>query len=99
MRAQHAGIQLEDTPSQVRTELAEGSPGTRSKARAQMRAIQKGRVQRVTRAEQVGTARAAGLRAKETQRMASKRGEPNSGRRVYVCGKCGEPKKGHVCKG
>lgn len=99
MRAQHVGIQLEDTPSQVRTELAEGSPGTRSKARAQMRAIQKGRVQRVTRAEQVGTARAAGLRAKETQRMASKRGEPNSGRRVYVCGKCGEPKKGHVCKG
>ena len=100
-RAQRAGIQLEETPPAVRRDLAEGGPVTRAKATAQMRGIQKSRVQRVTRAEQSGTVAAAILKAKNTQSKAAKRaGEPvgMGGRRVYRCAKCGEPKKGHRCK-
>ena len=97
-RAERAGIQLEETPPAVRRDIAEGGPATRAKANAQMRAIQKSRVQRVTRAEQSGTVAAALLKAKNMQRMAAVRGESSSGRRVYRCQKCGEPKKGHVCK-
>ena len=96
-RAQRAGIQLEDTPADVRAQIVEGSPGTSTRARAQLRAIQKQRVQRVSRAEQVGTAQAAVLRAKEMQRMGAKRGESSGGKRVYTCKRCGQPKKGHVC--
>ena len=101
-RAQRAGVQLEETPPAVRRDLAEGGPATRVKAKAQMRAIQKGRVQRVTRAEQSGTVSAVLCRANDAQRKATKRAsEPSKAsgsRRVYMCQKCGEPKKGHVCK-
>ena len=101
-RAQRAGIQLEETPPAVRRDITEGGPVTRAKAKAQMRAIQKGRVQRVMRAEQAGTVSAALFRANDTERKATKRAsEPSTAsgsRRVYTCKKCGEPKKGHVCK-
>jgi ankyrin repeat protein len=98
-RAQRAGVELEDTPPAVRRDLAEGGPATRARAKADLRAIQKGRVQRVARAEQAGTVRAALVRAKETQRMATARAsEPSGSRRVYKCAKCGQPKKGHVCR-
>ena len=100
-RAQLAGVQLEETPPAVRRDIAEGGPVTRAKAKAEMRAIQKARVQRVTRAEQAGTVRAALFRANDTQRKAAKRAsEPSKvtgTRRAYMCKKCGEPKKGHVC--
>lgn len=100
-RAQRAGVQLEETPPAVRRDIAEGGPVTRAKAKAEMRAIQKARVQRVTRAEQAGTVSAALFRANDAQRKATKRAsEPqvSGSRRVYTCNKCGEPKKGHVCK-
>ena len=96
-RAQRAGIQLEETPPAVRRDIAEGGPATRAKAKAQMRAIQKSRVQRVTRAEQSGTVIAALLTAKNTRSKATKRAASGD-RRVYRCAKCGEPKKGHVCR-
>ena len=96
------GIQLEETPPAVRRDISQGGPNTRAKAKAQMRAIQKSRVQRVTRAEQSGKVIAALLTAENTQSKAAKRaavGESGTGsRRVYRCAKCGEPKKGHVCK-
>ena len=97
-RAQRAGIQLEETPPAVRRDIAEGGPATRAKAKAQMRAIQKSRVQRVTRAEQSGTVIAALLTAKNTQSKSAKRAGASGDRRVYRCAKCGEPKKGHVCR-
>ena len=96
-RAQRAGIQLEETPPAVRRDIAEGGPATCAKAKAQMRAIQKSRVQRVTRAEQSGTVIAALLTAKNTQSKVTKRAASGD-RRVYRCAKCGEPKKGHVCR-
>eukprot|EP00310_Coccolithus_braarudii_P004553 CAMPEP_0183359930 /NCGR_PEP_ID=MMETSP0164_2-20130417/53763_1 /TAXON_ID=221442 /ORGANISM="Coccolithus pelagicus ssp braarudi, Strain PLY182g" /LENGTH=160 /DNA_ID=CAMNT_0025534159 /DNA_START=73 /DNA_END=555 /DNA_ORIENTATION=+ len=71
-RAQRAGIQLEKTPPAVRREIVEGGPATRAKAKAQMRAIQKSRVQRVTRPEQFGTVIAALFTAKNTQSNATK---------------------------
>ena len=101
-RAERAGIQLDETPPAVRRDIAEGGPVTRAKAKAEMRAVQKSRVQRVTRAEQAGTVSAALFRAKDVQRQATKRAsEPSKAsgsRRVYTCKKCGEPKKGHVCQ-
>jgi hypothetical protein len=101
-RAQRAGVQLEETPPAVRRDLAEGGPATRTRAQADLRAIQKSRVQRVSRAEQASTVGAALMRSRETQRMAEKRAsEPrqtSGSRKVYTCKTCGLPKKGHVCK-
>ena len=98
-RAQRAGIQLDETPPAVRKDIAEGGPATHERAKFQMRAIQKSRVQRVTRAEQTGTVRAALYRAQDAQRQVAKRTNVSGAgsRRVYTCKRCGEPKKGHVC--
>ena len=98
-RAQRVGLQLEETPPAVHRDLAEGGPDTHAKAKAQMRAIQKSRVQRVTRAEQAGTVSAKLMQIKHAQRQALKRADESCGsRRAYRCKKCGQPKKGHVCK-
>ena len=97
-RADRAGVQLEETPQAVRRDLVDGGPATRERAKAQIRAIQKSRVQRVRRAELIGTVRAEQSRVKETLRMATKRASETGSSRVYMCKTCGEPKKGHVCK-
>ena len=101
-RAQRAGVQLEETPPAVRRDLAEGGRETHARAKAELRVIQKGRVQKVTRAEQAGTVIAALAQAKNTESKAMMRANKPSGasgsRRVYTCKKCGQPKKGHVCK-
>ena len=99
-RAQRVGVQLEETPPAVRRDIAQGGPATRARAKAGLRAIQMRRVTRVTRAEQAGTVSAALLKAKDIQDKGKKRAsEPSGSRRgVYMCNKCGEPKKGHVCK-
>ena len=51
---------------------------------------------------EAGTVSAALLRASDAQRKATKRASepsvPSGSRRVYMCTKCGEPKKGHVCR-
>jgi len=97
-RAQRVGVQLEETPPAVRRDIAQGGPATRARAKAGLRAIQMRRVTRVTRAEQAGTVSAALLKAKDIQNTAKKRGSEPGSRRVCMCNKCGEPKKGHVCK-
>ena len=83
----------------MRKDIAEGGPATRARAKAELCAIQKVRVQRVMRVEQAGTVARALLQAKDTERRAAKRtSEPSGSRREYRCKKCGEPKKGHACR-
>ena len=84
-RALCAGVQLEETPPAVHRDLTEGGPATRAKAKARMRAIQKSRVQRVTRAEQAGTVLAQLKRTKHAERQALMRAdEPSGSRRAYI---------------
>ena len=93
-RAERVGVHLEETPPAVRRDIAEGGPATHARAKAQLRALQKVRVKRVTRAEQEGTVARALMQAKDTGRRATKRASEQSGsRRVYRCAKCGEPRK------
>ena len=57
-------------------------------------------MQRVSRAEQVGTVFAALMQKQDAERKQTKRAsEPKEEhQRLYRRKKCGEPKKGHVCK-
>ena len=73
VRAARVGIQLEDTPPGLRTALSVGGPIALAKAQLDLRGIQKARLQRVSRAEQAGTVRAAAAQSKNTKQKAVSR--------------------------